>query len=128
MSNEFPKFSDLLGRTLIEVKNFDNDEIQFATDDGKRFRLYHDQDCCESVNVDEIIGNLDDLIGSPLTMADESSSDERPAEVPKHESVEPVAEDSPSAQRKKPIYNAHAKAPDGSVLAATRMPQLLGVA
>lgn len=66
-------FPTLLGRTLRAVK-LDNDtwasEIKFVTDTGTVFRMDHDQDCCETVSVDEIHGDLDDLIGSPITMAE----------------------------------------------------------
>lgn len=33
--------------------------------------MYHDQDCCEAVSIDDIVGDINDLIGSPLTMAEE---------------------------------------------------------
>ena len=64
------KFEDLLGCTLQEVKNT-GDEIVFKLEDGTFAHLYHDQDCCESVRVEDVIGELDDLIGSPLLMAEE---------------------------------------------------------
>lgn len=66
----------LIGRTLTKVErsddNRDNDQVTFTTDDGQQFRLYHQQDCCESVTIESVVGNLDDLVGSPITMADES--------------------------------------------------------
>ena len=75
------RFEDLLGKTLSSVeKNDDNDEIIFRTTDGDVFRLFHCQDCCESVYVEDIIGDLADLIGRPLTMAEEviHEQDENP--------------------------------------------------
>ena len=79
MSDE-TKFSDLLGRTLVSVEN-EGDVVRFTCDDGTVFEQYHDQDCCESVRVEDVTGALDDLVGSPITMADESTSRERPADM-----------------------------------------------
>lgn len=63
----------LLGKTLTSInKSFD--EIIFTASDGKEYKMYHSQDCCESVSIDDINGDLDDLIGSPITLAEESSS------------------------------------------------------
>lgn len=76
--NSTVAFSELLGKTLISVKSRQNtehqDEIHFITKDGK-YIMTHDQDCCETVSIEEIIGNLDDLIGSPIVMAEESSNE-----------------------------------------------------
>lgn len=70
-------FEDLLGATLTAVVN-NGDEMLFTLDNGKQYKLYHDQDCCEYVRVEDIIGELDDLIGSPLLMAEEVSSLDEP--------------------------------------------------
>jgi|SRR3982750_154891 len=68
----------LLGKTLTEVtKNERNDELRFTCDDGSRYVMLHNQDCCEGVDIDDICGDLADLIGSPVTLAEESSSTER---------------------------------------------------
>ncbi|HXF25597.1 MAG TPA: hypothetical protein VN602_13805 [Gemmatimonadaceae bacterium] len=72
-------FSALTGETLkaIHGATFGSDEITFETTSGRTFRLFHSQDCCESVSVNEVIGNVEDLIGSPLTMAEETGSDDQ---------------------------------------------------
>lgn len=75
-------FSDLLGRTLIEAKQVGSDEVHLTLSDGRKFRLYHQQDCCESVYVEDICGNLEDLIGEPLRLAEEATSNDRPSDLP----------------------------------------------
>ena len=79
----------LLGKTLTSVF-IDNrsdapDTIDFDTSDGERFRLFHSQDCCEVVSLAEVIGDIDDLIGSPILEAEcvesERNAEPRPEEV-----------------------------------------------
>jgi hypothetical protein len=64
------EISVLLGKTLIKIKNEDN-EITFVTGEGEKFLMYHQQDCCENVSIEDIIGDLADLLNSPVTMAEE---------------------------------------------------------
>ena len=73
---KYAQISDLIGKTLLDVKNNNNIEIKFTTKDGDVYLMYHEQDCCESVVIEEIIGDLNNLIGSPLVMAEESSNQE----------------------------------------------------
>lgn len=69
------KFEELLGKTLTEISvSKSKDEIFFHTDKEITYRMFHYQDCCESVEIDDIVGNLDDLIGVPIEMAEESSN------------------------------------------------------
>ena len=72
-------FSELIGRILSKIDGVEgDDEIIFHCDDSTKYKLYHDQDCCESVYIEDICGNINDLIGSPLIMAEEISNSEDP--------------------------------------------------
>jgi len=70
------QISDLIGKTLTAVENENDDRIVFTCNDGKKYIMYHDQDCCEGVSVDDINGDLQDLIGSPITLAEETTNSE----------------------------------------------------
>lgn len=71
------KFEYLKGKTLVEINGeVGDDEMVFTTSEGEKFRLFHMQDCCESVTVEDIVGNLQDLIGTPLLMAEEVCNDQ----------------------------------------------------
>lgn len=74
--NNRVELKELEGKVFskIEVNN-DNDEILFTCDNGDVYKMYHEQDCCESVEVEEIHGDLDNLIGVPILMADESTNE-----------------------------------------------------
>lgn len=74
------KFEELKGKTLTRVDKSE-DEIVFTTDTGEVYKLYHEQDCCERVKVEDICGDLGDLIGLPLVEAEEATSSENPSGV-----------------------------------------------
>lgn len=79
------EFSVLLGVVLTGVKQIKNEELQFFAADGRSWRLYHEQDCCETVTIDDICGDLNDLIGVPILLAEEVSSSDRPPDIPPEE-------------------------------------------
>ncbi len=65
--------SELVGKTLRDVKS-GYDSIHFTTDDGINYIMQHNQDCCEHVAVESIAGDLKDLIGTPILVAEERTS------------------------------------------------------
>ena len=40
--------------------------------------MFHEQDCCESVQVEDVAGDMQDLVGSPIVQAEESSNSDNP--------------------------------------------------
>jgi len=69
--------SVLMFKTLSAVER-EEDELVFVTDSGERYRMYHRQRCCESVTIEDIVGELTDLVGSPILMAEEVSNSTDP--------------------------------------------------
>jgi hypothetical protein len=74
-------FEDLQGRVLTRIEKINDDELRFHLTDDHYVRLYHEQDCCESVTIEDVVGDLDDLVGTPLLLAEEVDNyDEEPSE------------------------------------------------
>jgi hypothetical protein len=69
--------TDMIGKTVCKVEggapNDDTVDIHFT--DNTVARFYHDQDCCESVSIEDVTGDWSDLIGEQILSAYESSSD-----------------------------------------------------
>ena len=77
MYKDYVEFERLKGKVFKEVL-VDDSDIKFVTVDGETYNMYHDQDCCENVYVESVVGDLQDLIGSPILIAEESTSAENP--------------------------------------------------
>ena len=77
-------FSDLVGQSLASVTLAANAEtVLFTLTDGQQFELYHDQDCCEGVRVEEFDGThvdgvFTDLVGLVLLATAESNETYQP--------------------------------------------------
>ena len=65
---------EFLGKTFLKVNVVDEDSIKFVREDGHIYVMKHEQDCCESVYIEDINGDLNDLVGSPILIAEESCS------------------------------------------------------
>ena len=74
-------FGDLKGCVLTEISGLEvgSDCVRFYSADGRSWELYHEQDCCEDVAVEEIHGDIADLIGTEILSAEEVSSEGAPA-------------------------------------------------
>ena len=79
------KFETLKGAVLTEISGLSegSDEVTFTTYEGKQYFMYHSQDCCENVQIEDIIGDVDDLLNSPILEAEEVTSTENPEGVTK---------------------------------------------
>ena len=67
--------SELIGKTITQISglNEDSQKVRFITDHGD-FLMYHRQDCCESVTVEDVCGDVSDLISTPILMAEERTN------------------------------------------------------
>ena len=68
--------SKLIGKTITKIDGLSegSEDVTFHTAEGT-LTLYHNQDCCESVSVEEYHGDPGWLIGSPVLTAEERVSD-----------------------------------------------------
>ncbi len=73
-------FGVLTGKTLKSIENR-GEEIIFTTTEGEIYRQVHYDICCESCSVEEIHGDLQDLVGSTILMAEEAASTKEKTEV-----------------------------------------------
>lgn len=78
----------LRGKTITAISKIGDNHIEITTDDGKRYAMLHYQDCCESVTIHDIVGDLQSLVGAPLVVAYEEADSEWPADVEKPEYTE----------------------------------------
>lgn len=63
---------DIRGKTFTKVYvTDDKSELIFENDEFK-FTFYHEEDCCECVQVEDIVGDLDDLVGRPIDIVEVS--------------------------------------------------------
>lgn len=80
--NKYVEISILIGKTITDIQKTDN-SVLFTTSEGENYKMYHEQDCCEGVGIEDIIGDLDDLLNSPILKAEEvSNANENPEGVP----------------------------------------------
>lgn len=63
-------FENMIGRTMVEASG-----DRFVATDGSVFTFSHGQNCCESVDIEQVDGDFDDLLGEPMTMAEEVDND-----------------------------------------------------
>ncbi len=73
---EIIEFKELVFKEIIV--NEDKTEIVFITENDIIYKMFHEQDCCESVWIEDICGDLNDLIGSPILIAEKSTNYENP--------------------------------------------------
>jgi hypothetical protein len=66
--------NDLSGRILCKVEQIGDDELRFYLTEEHYLKMYHSQNCCESVVIEDIVGDLEDLVGTPLLLVEEVSN------------------------------------------------------
>ena len=78
--------NDMVGKVFTSVTQ-DGYEMVFKNE-NETFKFYHYQNCCESVTIDDIVGDLSDLEDAPLLIAEEVSGEAPVLDDEYHECVE----------------------------------------
>lgn len=68
------EFSELVGKTIIRVDQIDDYILRFYVNENEFYEMSHDQDCCESVSIEDITGEMENLIGEVIIYAKEESN------------------------------------------------------
>jgi hypothetical protein len=76
-------FDILIGKKIKSVKGLSagSGRVTFLTEDNKQFVMYHSQGCCETVDVEDVCGSIEDILGSEILSASEESSSKNPEGV-----------------------------------------------
>ena len=61
--------------SVVATRGEEVDDTLVFTGGGFTFTFYHSQDCCEIVTIEDIVGDLEDLVGSPILMAESVDND-----------------------------------------------------
>lgn len=61
----------MIGEVLKSIDIFGNDEVIFTTESGKRYKMYHYQNCCERVKlIDDYEEVLKSMVGKKVERLD----------------------------------------------------------
>ena len=74
-------FEDLKGKTITSIEGLQkgSDRVEMKTSDGEEYVMYHCQSCCESVQIEDVCGDIEDILNSEILLAEEvTNSDEHP--------------------------------------------------
>jgi len=75
------EFNIIKGKTLVSVDVDENNaKIYFHFNDKSCYKMYMSDDCCNGFWLDDVCGDWGDLIGEPLTEAEEITNADEPEE------------------------------------------------
>ena len=74
----YAEIKDMVGKTFTRVYGGAGDGEMVFENDTERYVFTHDQDCCECVDINDVVGDIQDLVGEPLLLAEEVSGATEP--------------------------------------------------
>ena len=70
--------AQLVGKTLTAVTRNGDESIDFESIDGERWQMMYEPDCCATCTIEDVVGDLQDLVGSPIAMAEAVTNSDNP--------------------------------------------------
>lgn len=76
MEFEICDFGDLKGKIIKKIEGMEqgSEYVEFLCETGEVYRMFHYQDCCEYVVLEDVIGSIYDLLHTPITMSEETTN------------------------------------------------------
>ena len=66
------QFDAMIGTVMKTIKGeVGDEEMRFMSEDGRQFIFWYEHDCCANCQIEDICGDLSDLVGSPIVEAEE---------------------------------------------------------
>lgn len=77
-------FEELKGKIITEIDGLEkgNERIKFTCSDGSKYQLTYYEDCCASCSIEDVCGDLADLLNSEVLLAEVVESNENPQDIP----------------------------------------------
>lgn len=72
---------ELVGKRLKAVQVKGDEAILFTCTDGSQYAMYHEQECCESVTIEDIDGDIQRLVGQQVAVAECRESGDDPPDA-----------------------------------------------
>jgi hypothetical protein len=76
----YTELKQIVGLTFDKIERGRDEEggeeIVFYARNGQKFAMFHHQSCCEAVYVEDIAGDLNDLLGAPIVRAEERTQND----------------------------------------------------
>lgn len=71
------ELKELVGKVIKKITGLekDSEEVRIFTECGQEYMFYHEQDCCETVDLNDYEGEAEDLIGGLITSAEIAKGD-----------------------------------------------------
>lgn len=64
--------TELVGHLITDIQST-GEEVIFSTHGGGQLRMYHAQNCCESVWLEDVVGDFRTLLGQVVLSAEETT-------------------------------------------------------
>lgn len=61
---------DIINKSFYKI-DVDKNKIEFYSNDGDKYIMEHEQDCCEQVFIEDINGDINDLLNTPILKYEE---------------------------------------------------------
>ena len=68
----------LIGKTLRTVAQIGRESIVFEAVTGEKWEMAYEPDCCAQCEIEDVVGDLQDLVGAPIMMAEASTNSNDP--------------------------------------------------